>query len=60
MNAITYLSALELACIGPKTAHTLHEYGLHATYIAQEATVASLVQAMITWNVPLSDSLNSD
>jgi uroporphyrinogen III methyltransferase/synthase len=65
IDATTYLSELELACIGPKTANTLHEYGLEATYIAQEATVASLVQAMISRNTscadrPIPDQSNPD
>jgi uroporphyrinogen III methyltransferase/synthase len=45
-DPIEVLSQVEIACIGPKTDETLRKYGLTATYIAKEATVVSLVEAI--------------
>lgn len=44
---LSLLQGVEIACIGPKTAETVRQYGLPITYMAEEATVASLVQSMI-------------
>lgn len=41
------MASAEFACIGPKTAATAREFGLPVNYMAQEATVASLVRAII-------------
>lgn len=46
-DPVTLLQGVEIACIGPKTAETVRRYGLPITYMAEEATVASLVQSMI-------------
>lgn len=44
---LSLLQGVEIACIGPKTAETVRQYGLPITYMAEEATIASLVQSMI-------------
>ena len=41
------LSSLKIACIGPITAQTAEAFGLKVTYLAQEATIASLIEALI-------------
>lgn len=46
-DPLSHLQGVEIACIGPKTAETVRQYGLPITYMAEEATVASLVQSMI-------------
>ncbi|NOU73388.1 uroporphyrinogen-III C-methyltransferase [Paenibacillus sp. LMG 31458] len=40
---LSLLQGVEIACIGPKTAETASQCGLPVTYMAEEATVASLV-----------------
>ncbi|GAA4842308.1 uroporphyrinogen-III C-methyltransferase [Paenibacillus vulneris] len=40
------LQPCKIACIGPMTAKTAEEAGLKVDYLAEEATVASLVQSM--------------
>lgn len=42
------LSNIEIACIGPITAKTAESLGLKVSCIAEEATVASLIQALIS------------
>lgn len=42
------LRQVEIACIGPKTAETIQAYGLQISYMAEEATIASLVHSMTT------------
>ncbi|MHA2858469.1 uroporphyrinogen-III C-methyltransferase [Paenibacillus lautus] len=39
-----------IACIGPLTAQTAEEAGLHVSLLAEEATVDSLVKALCVWN----------
>jgi uroporphyrinogen III methyltransferase/synthase len=39
------LEGVETACIGPKTAETMAECGIPITYMAKEATIASLVES---------------
>jgi uroporphyrinogen III methyltransferase/synthase len=46
-NPKALLSGCEIACIGPLTADTVKEAGLSITHMAEEATVKSLVQALI-------------
>ena len=46
-DPISLLDGVEIAVIGPKTAETVAGAGLPITYMAEEATVASLVQSMI-------------
>jgi uroporphyrinogen III methyltransferase/synthase len=41
------LAHIDIACIGPITAQTAESLGLKVSYIAEEATVASLIQALI-------------
>ncbi|WP_248927432.1 uroporphyrinogen-III C-methyltransferase [Paenibacillus hamazuiensis] len=41
------LKGCEVACIGPVTAQTAQEAGLNVTYIAEEATVRSLIDSLI-------------
>lgn len=43
---LSLLQGVEIACIGPKTAETASQCGLPVTYMAEEATVASLVQSI--------------
>jgi uroporphyrinogen III methyltransferase/synthase len=43
---LSLLQGVEIACIGPKTAETASQCGLPVTYLAEEATVASLVQSI--------------
>ncbi|TXK84707.1 uroporphyrinogen-III C-methyltransferase [Paenibacillus sp. N3.4] len=43
---LSLLQGVEIACIGPKTAETVLELGLPITYMAEEATVASLAQSL--------------
>ncbi|MDQ0920016.1 uroporphyrinogen III methyltransferase/synthase [Paenibacillus sp. V4I5] len=43
---LSLLQGVEIACIGPKTAETASQCGLPITYMAEEATVASLVQSI--------------
>jgi uroporphyrinogen III methyltransferase/synthase len=45
-NPLELLQSTQIACIGPKTAETVHGYGLTITYMAEEATVASLAESM--------------
>ncbi|UQZ86730.1 Uroporphyrinogen-III C-methyltransferase [Paenibacillus konkukensis] len=40
------LQSCRIACIGPMTAQTAREAGLTVDYVAEEATVASLVQSL--------------
>ncbi|RTE08022.1 uroporphyrinogen-III C-methyltransferase [Paenibacillus whitsoniae] len=46
-DPLSLLQGVEIACIGPKTAETAAKAGLPITYMAEEATVASLVHSMI-------------
>jgi uroporphyrinogen III methyltransferase/synthase len=41
------LADIEIACIGPITAQTAAAFGLKVTYLAEEATISSLVQSLI-------------
>lgn len=43
-----FLKDIGTACIGPITAKTAEEFGLKVTHLAKEATIASLVDAMIS------------
>lgn len=43
---LTLLASVKIACIGPVTAQTAIESGLHITYLAEEATVESLVKSL--------------
>jgi uroporphyrinogen III methyltransferase/synthase len=45
-DPISLLQGLQIACIGPKTAETLQQVGLSITYMAEEATIASLAASM--------------
>lgn len=45
-DPLSLLQGVEIACIGPKTAETASQCGLQVTYLAEEATVASLVQSI--------------
>ncbi|NQX69565.1 uroporphyrinogen-III C-methyltransferase [Paenibacillus alba] len=45
-DPLALLQGVEIACIGPKTAQTVSQFGLPITYMAEEATVASLVQSI--------------
>ncbi|MNI20360.1 Uroporphyrinogen-III C-methyltransferase [compost metagenome] len=45
-DPVQLLQAVEIACIGPKTAEIVLEYGLSITYMAEEATVASLAESL--------------
>ncbi len=45
-DPLSLLQGVEIACIGPKTAETASQCGLPVTYMAEEATVASLVQSI--------------
>ncbi|OXM86875.1 uroporphyrinogen-III C-methyltransferase [Paenibacillus rigui] len=40
------LQGVQIACIGPMTAQTAREAGLNVDYVAEEATVESLVQSL--------------
>jgi len=40
------LQGVEIACIGPKTADTARQLGLPVTYLAEEATIASLADSL--------------
>jgi uroporphyrinogen III methyltransferase/synthase len=42
------LTHIEIACIGPITAQTAEAFGLKVTYLAEEATISSLVQSLIS------------
>lgn len=44
------LTNIEIACIGPITAQTAQSHGLQVTYIAKEATVASLIHTIVSAN----------
>lgn len=44
------LKGSTIACIGPLTAQTAEEAGLHVSLLAEEATIDSLVQALCVWN----------
>ncbi|WP_090820296.1 uroporphyrinogen-III C-methyltransferase [Paenibacillus sp. yr247] len=45
-DPLSLLHGVEIACIGPQTAETVRQCGLPITYMAEEATVASLVQSI--------------
>ncbi|NEW04476.1 uroporphyrinogen-III C-methyltransferase [Paenibacillus sp. SYP-B3998] len=45
-DPLALLQNVEIACIGPKTAETARQVGLSITYMAEEATVASLVESI--------------
>ncbi|MFD0694130.1 uroporphyrinogen-III C-methyltransferase [Paenibacillus sp. GCM10027628] len=45
-DPLDLLKGVEIACIGPKTAETAREIGLPVTYMAKEATVASLAESL--------------
>lgn len=47
---VDLLQASAIFCIGPVTAKTAEEAGLHVTRVAEEATIDSLVQALCEWN----------
>ena len=44
------LKGSTIACIGPLTAQTAEEAGLHVSIHAEEATIDSLVKALCDWN----------
>ncbi|WP_098742535.1 uroporphyrinogen-III C-methyltransferase [Paenibacillus sp. EZ-K15] len=44
------LKGSTIACIGPLTAQTAEEAGLHVSLLAEEATIDSLVKALCIWN----------
>jgi len=43
---VSLLASLTIACIGPVTAATARELGLHVDVVAPEHTVAGLVTAL--------------
>ncbi|MEW9700157.1 uroporphyrinogen-III C-methyltransferase [Paenibacillus sp. SI8] len=45
-DPLSLLQGAEIACIGPKTAETARQSGLSITYMAEEATVASLAESL--------------
>ncbi|MBP1995940.1 uroporphyrinogen-III C-methyltransferase [Paenibacillus eucommiae] len=45
-DPVSLLKGVEIACIGPRTAHTLQSLGLPITYMAKEATIASLAESL--------------
>ncbi|MBD0381668.1 uroporphyrinogen-III C-methyltransferase [Paenibacillus sedimenti] len=45
-DPLALLQGVEIACIGPKTAETVRQFGLPITYMAEEATVASLAESL--------------
>ena len=47
VKAADLLAATKIACIGPVTAATIKDWGLHIEYMAKEATIDSLVEAII-------------
>ncbi|MEX2461250.1 MAG: uroporphyrinogen-III C-methyltransferase [Paenibacillaceae bacterium] len=47
IEPLELLAHIDIACIGPVTAQTAESMGLKVSYIAKEATVASLIQALI-------------
>ncbi|MGF7047177.1 uroporphyrinogen III methyltransferase/synthase [Paenibacillus sp. DS2015] len=49
-DPVKQLEGIETACIGEITARTAKEAGLSVGMIAEEATLASLVQALCHWN----------
>ncbi|GIP54988.1 uroporphyrinogen-III C-methyltransferase [Paenibacillus vini] len=48
-NPAETLQGTEIACIGPVTAKTAEEAGLHIGTLAEEATIDSLVTALCEW-----------
>ncbi|HEX7056256.1 MAG TPA: uroporphyrinogen-III C-methyltransferase [Bacilli bacterium] len=46
-DPLALLRHAEIACIGPKTAQTASECGLNVTYTAADATIQSLVEAIL-------------
>ncbi|MGG4343919.1 uroporphyrinogen-III C-methyltransferase [Paenibacillus lautus] len=44
------LKGSTIACIGPLTAQTAEEAGLHVSLLAEEATIDSLVKSLCIWN----------
>ena len=49
-DPVELLKGSTIACIGPLTAQTAEEAGLHVSLLAEEATVDSLVKALCIWN----------
>lgn len=45
------LAGIEIACIGPITAQTAESLGFKVSYIAEEATITSLIQSLATSRV---------
>lgn len=48
-DPVAALGGAEIACIGPVTAKTAEEAGLRVGTLAQEATIDSLVEALLDW-----------
>ncbi|MEX2415679.1 MAG: uroporphyrinogen-III C-methyltransferase [Paenibacillaceae bacterium] len=46
-KAVELLAEAKIACIGPVTAATITNWGLHIDYMAKEATIESLIEAII-------------
>lgn len=46
-KAVELLAAAKIACIGPVTAETIVSWGLHIDYMAEEATIESLIEAIV-------------
>ncbi|WP_128895998.1 uroporphyrinogen-III C-methyltransferase [Longirhabdus pacifica] len=47
----TLLAGIQIACIGPITAETAASFGLHVDVMAKEATVASLLDAILSLSI---------
>lgn len=48
-DPLPLLKNVEIACIGPVTAKTAENAGLHVTMMAKEATMESLISALCEW-----------
>jgi uroporphyrinogen III methyltransferase/synthase len=46
-KAAELLASTKIACIGPVTAKTMISWGLHIDYMAEEATIESLIKAIV-------------
>ncbi|MCQ4088182.1 uroporphyrinogen-III C-methyltransferase [Saccharibacillus sp. JS10] len=49
-DAVQLLNTSVIACIGPQTANTAKELGLHVDLLAQEATIEGLLDVLCRWN----------
>jgi uroporphyrinogen III methyltransferase/synthase len=46
-NPAAFLQEIKIVCMGPVTAKTAEEAGLHVSRVAEEATIASMVETLI-------------